>query len=223
MFNEPLKRHPQEASLIGQIVLGYGELERTVAVLLGASIGDRRPAFRMIFRILGETPRIDAADAMMRHKYAEVGLKSEYADAIDAVKFCLKARNQFAHCHWTGDVYAGLFFANFQKTAKLEDSTEQNWHHIDVALAKDLLAYFEYTNGLMQFLETEYLVKSGRRDRNLGSKPEKRRRPRLYNPPEQHVPPGLSEDERQRHVARAHRKKNSRDGLSIAKPIVERS
>jgi hypothetical protein len=77
LFNLALRRHPAEATLIAQLVLGYGELERAVAVSLGATIGDRGPAFRMMFRILGETARIDAADAMMRHKYDQVGLKSE--------------------------------------------------------------------------------------------------------------------------------------------------
>ena len=162
MFNLALRRHPAEASLIGQLVLGYGELERAVAVLLGASIGDRRPAFRMMFSMLGETARIDAANAMMQHKYDQVGLTSEYADAIGAVKFRVKARNQFAHCHWADDVYAGLIFANFRETVKSKDSTEHVWLHIDKVITEDLLLYFEYTINLLQFLEKEYLVRTGK-------------------------------------------------------------
>jgi hypothetical protein len=104
------------------VFVSYSDLERAVAVLLGASIGDNRPAFRMMFRILGETARVNAADAMMQHKYCEVGLESEYAVAIGAVKFCIKIRNQFAHCHWVDDVHAGLFFANFQEAAKSNNS-----------------------------------------------------------------------------------------------------
>jgi hypothetical protein len=192
MFNLALRRHPAEACLIGQLVLGYGELERAFAVCLGASIADRRPAFRMMFRVLGETARIDAADAMMRHKYDQVGLTSEYADAIGAVKFCVKARNQFAHCHWADDVYAGLFFANFRKTVKSGDSTEHIWLHIDKVIAEDLLSYFEYTIDLLQFLEKEYLVRAGKAAYSL-EKPKKCRRPALHNPPEQHIPPWLPE------------------------------
>jgi hypothetical protein len=192
MFNLALRRHPAEACLIGQLVLGYGELERAVAVCLGASIADRPPAFRMMFRVLGETARIDAADAMMRHKYDQVGLTSEYADAIGAVKFCVKARNQFAHCHWADDVYADLFFANLRKTVKSGDSTEHIWLHIDKVIAEDLLSYFEYTIDLLQFLEKEYLVRAGKAAYSL-EKPKKCKRPALHNPPEQHIPPWLPE------------------------------
>jgi len=211
MFNSALRRHPDEASLIGQLLLGYGELERAIAVLLGESIGDRRPAFRMMFRILGETARINAADAMIRHKYCEVGLESEYADAIGAVRFCVKVRNQFGHCHWADDVHAGVFFANFQETAKSEDNPEQDWFHIDCDLAGDLLAYFEHTFKSLHFLEIEYLVRSGRGSfqSNFLLKPQKCKQPRLHNPPEQHIPPWLAEDERQRYIARAQGKKRA--------------
>jgi hypothetical protein len=152
--------------------------------------------------ILGETARIDAADAMMRHKYDQVALASEYADAIGAVKFCVKARNQFAHCHWADDVYAGLFFANFRETVNSEDSTEHIWLHIDEVLAESLLSYFEYTIDLLQFLEKEYLVRIGRAACSL-KKPKKRKRPPLHNPPEQHISPWLPADEHQAHKAEA--------------------
>jgi hypothetical protein len=192
MFNLPLRRHPVEASLIGQLVLGYGELERAVAVLLAASIRDRQSAFRMMFRILGETARINAADAMMRHKYAEVGLQSEYAEVIGAVKFCVKVRNQFAHCHWVDDYDAGLFFANFSETAKSENSSAQNWRHVDGDLAESLLRYFEYTIYFLRFLEIEYLVRIGDWASNPLTLPKKRKRPKPYNPPEQHILPGAN-------------------------------
>jgi hypothetical protein len=196
MFNLALRRHPAEVALIGQLVLGYGELERAVAVLLGATVGDRGPAFRMMFRILGETARIDAADAMMRHKYDQVGLKSDYAEAIGAVKFCVKARNQFAHCHWADDVYAGLFFANLRETVKSEGSVEHVWFHVDEPLAEELLSYFEYTINLLRFLEKEYLVRVRKALYSL-EKPKRRKRPDLHNPPEQHIPPWSGQEHAQ--------------------------
>ena len=118
MLNPALQRHLLEARLIGQLVLAYGELEMMVAVLLGNTMGNRSPAFKMMFRIVGELARIGAADAMMRDKYSEVGLETEYAEAIAAVRFCVGVRNQFAHCHWGDDIHAGLFFTNLQEPAK---------------------------------------------------------------------------------------------------------
>jgi hypothetical protein len=104
------------------------------------------------------------------------------------VKFCVKARNQFAHCHWEGDVCAGLFFANFRETVKSGDCVEHVWFHVDETLMEELLSYFEYTVNLLRFLEKEYLVRVGKTRYSL-PKPQRRKRPALHNPPEQHIPP----------------------------------
>ncbi len=98
-LNPALDRYPAEAMTIGHCVLSYGELELMVALLLGNALRNRDAALRMMFRVVGESARIGAADAMMRDAYAGVGLAAEYAEAIGSVRFCIRVRNQFAHCH----------------------------------------------------------------------------------------------------------------------------
>ena len=39
----------------------------------------------MVFGIVGETARIAAADAMMRHKFREIGLEEEYGEVMSVV------------------------------------------------------------------------------------------------------------------------------------------
>jgi len=51
---------------------------------------------KAIFRVRGETARIDIADALGRHFYDDRGLATEFGMAVGAVRHCLKIRNQYA-------------------------------------------------------------------------------------------------------------------------------
>ena len=116
-------RCPREAAIIGRLTAGYGELEYTMAECLGATLGDKESAFRTIFRLRTESGRLEAVDALMRPVFAAAQLGSQYAQAIGAIRQCLKIRNELAHCHWADDPRNGLYALNLQTSA---DAAEQS-------------------------------------------------------------------------------------------------
>jgi hypothetical protein len=130
--NPAIERHPFEALYIGSMLLAYGELELMVGTCLGWAIGSPDTALRTLFRIVGESSRIHVADSLMRDYYKQRRLGSPYANMIGAVRYCIKLRNQYAHCHWTDyPDYPGLFFTDLQEPARASESFEYWFHHVD--------------------------------------------------------------------------------------------
>lgn len=204
MLAPALHRHPVEAVIIGHLLLSYGEIELVLGLMLGNAMGNRDAALKMMFRVVGESARIGAADAMMRDAYFAAGLRNEYAQALGAVRFCIKTRNQFAHCYWGDDHSAGLFFTDLQGPAKASEGFDYYWYHIDGALALMLQEYFEYTLEILRFTELEFVKLTKNPDlQNAFVRKPILKQPPLHNPPETHIPPWLSEDERRQHIARA--------------------
>jgi hypothetical protein len=113
-LNPAIRRHPEEAAIVGRLLLSYGELELMVAECLGNALFDRAIALQAIFSIMGESARINLADALMRSRYVMWKLEGEYGLAIGAMKQCIQIRNQYAHCTWGDAEGAGLFFTNLQ-------------------------------------------------------------------------------------------------------------
>ncbi len=201
-LNPALHRFPDEAAIIGRMVLAYGELELLVGLCLAAVLGDRDTALRTMFRILGETNRIGAADAIMYPKYASQGLEGEYGQGMGAVRWCTTTRNQYAHCQWVDHHDAGLFYTNLQDPAKKSTTFEYWYRHVDVPILEEQEAYFGYAADWLLYLEAEYSTKKGLIVPGF-PKPKALAQPNLHNPPAQHIPPWLAEVEKQRHLERA--------------------
>ena len=87
-----------EAAIIGRLLAGYADLEIDLMHCAQVVRDDLDTVLKSMFRARGETVRIDIADAFGRQHYGALGLASEFAMAIGAVRHCLKIRNQYAHC-----------------------------------------------------------------------------------------------------------------------------
>jgi hypothetical protein len=121
------------------------------------------------------------------------------------VRHCLVIRNQFAHCNWGDDPNGSdLFFADVQASAS-SDSGElcHSWRHVNIELLNAQEAYFSNTLEWFDYLDHEMRTLQGRLDRNHWPMPPVLPRPPLHNPPEEHVPPWLSEAGKALHLARA--------------------
>jgi hypothetical protein len=202
-LNPVFDRHPFEGIAIGRMLLNYGEIELMVGMLLGNAIDSQDVALKTMFRILGESSRVSAADALMQGAFKETGLAPEYADMIGAVRWCIRARNQFAHCHWGDDPRAsGIFFTDLGESAKASQGFEYWFRHVDEHLLAEQLAYFDYAGDCLAYLNFEFLQRRGKIRGHSALMPPKRPQPNLHNPPEKHIPPWLSEDQRRRHIER---------------------
>ncbi len=180
--------------MVGRLVVGYGELELCLAKCVGMALAFKRNppsdpqtryihriryenfAIKLIFRLRGEKKRIDTASKIMRQAYTQVGLRSEFDAAINALRACLGVRNLLAHCAWTQSKKRGLFFINLEDVAKLPRKLDlTDWRHASAKTLADLESYFSYTEQLLDFLAGLFAVKT-QLMRGPSSLPEPRKR-----------------------------------------------
>ncbi|HUC67231.1 MAG TPA: hypothetical protein VMA53_17455 [Stellaceae bacterium] len=217
-LNPVFDRHVYEGITIGRMLLNYGEIELLIGMLLGNALESQDTALRTMFRIIGESARVSAADALMRETYKRAGLEAEYADMIGAVRWCIRARNQYAHCHWGDDERApGIFFTELGEPAKATEGFEYWWRHVDIDLLTEQLAHFEYAGDCLAYVNFEFLHRRGKSKPHNAQMPPKRQQPNLHNPPELHIPPWLTEDERRRHIERT-RAETASDHSLLSQP-----
>jgi hypothetical protein len=180
---------PEEASIIGRLLAGYGELEYAFALCLGRVLGKEEPSLRAIFRLWGEASKLDVGDALMRPSFAEIGLSGEYSEAFGAVRYCRSTRNRYAHCHWAGDHAHGLFFTNLQDAAEGTGSFTPNWRRVDIAQLEAEDRYFAYTAACLWHLNYEFAVGTGKLNSHTFPKPTKQQQPKLCNLPKRDTLP----------------------------------
>lgn len=177
---------PQEGAIVGRLLVGYGELELSLCFCVAEARNDLDMAFKAMFRPRGETQRIDIADAMGRVPYRDIRLGTHFEEAISSTRYCLKIRNQYAHCYWTDDFGRQLGFATLEETAKanqpLDDISRIKISDIDLATLKAQEAYFVYTHRCITYLLHEFKVRAERLTKSPFSIPKKVSRPPLCKP-----------------------------------------
>src|ERR1700730_13427466 len=108
--------YSDEAKIIGNLLAGYTDLE--VGLLNCIQVVrtfEFDTVLKAMFRVRGETNRIKIADALGRVPYRELGLEGSFIKVIGAMNFCMKIRNQYAHCVWWDDNTKKLAFANLEE------------------------------------------------------------------------------------------------------------
>jgi hypothetical protein len=113
---------PEEGAIIGRLIVGYGQLEWDLCLLVGAALNDWDTAVKAMFRSRGESQRLSLADALARQRIPAGKVRSVYEATISDLRLCLKLRNQYAHTQWS--VVAGriLAFINIEDVAGTNDS-----------------------------------------------------------------------------------------------------
>jgi hypothetical protein len=202
-INPAFHRWPGEATVIGRLVVAFGELELEVASLAGKVLDKQYQILRAIYRLGMTSARIDMAFELMRDTLRYNGLTQEYEEAIKAVGFCLTIRNTYAHCHWADHQEAGLFYTNLQEAAKRSEGFDYAWRHIDVPLLLTQEEYFTYALEILRYLGHEQALRRGVLKIHVWPRPQALTPPTLHNPGDQHVPPWLSKAEKELHLARA--------------------
>src|SRR5258707_682232 len=106
----------EEGTIIGRMLLGYGELEFELLSCAAEVVG-RDVALKVLFRARGEKQRIEIGDAIVRPQFKGTQLETHYAETIGALHWCRTIRNQYAHSHWLHWEKEGLFFTSLDKAA----------------------------------------------------------------------------------------------------------
>lgn len=159
------EKFPNEKRIIGELLMAYGEIEFAIVRLLNAYFDDDSLAARVLFRVKGEGPRLDIADAIIRHELGPTGLKDKWILAISAARHCKSIRNQYAHCHWHIDEEERpnqLFFMNLdQEVASKDGLLEITFCPIDLSLLEQHRKYFRYALTWLYYLDAEYRKHKG--------------------------------------------------------------
>jgi hypothetical protein len=205
-INPAFHRFADEAVIVGRLLVAFGELEISICQTAGKAMGAQFPIMKALYRLRATSGRILAADALLRPLCEAFNLIAEYQTTLAALNRCLKIRNTFAHCNWGDDATmwsAGLFYTDLQEAAEASTGYELAWKHVNVPLLTRQESFFAYTLEWIRFVDHELAFRQGRLLSHFWPRPTEQELPPLHNPPAQHIPPWLSEDQKALHVARA--------------------
>lgn len=184
---------PEVATSVGRMVVGYTELEFALLSCIASATDDFDALFKAMFRTRGETQRLEVADALGRYKFHALQLGTDFEMALAAVQYCLKIRNQYAHCHWLIVLrehdprgVGRLGFVDLEEVAKerkLADGESRfTYNDLTPELVKQQEAYFDYADFYLVWLQCEADVKRGKEKTNPHQKPKQEARPPLCMP-----------------------------------------
>lgn len=173
-------RYPEEARLVGNILAGYGEIEYELYTCVSAVLGDDSAAFRTLFRLRQEGARLDVADALVSEPLSSIGLGAQYGQSLGAVRWCRKARNQYAHSHWIDRPSEGLALISLQDAAwGSAEPIMLSLSFVSLDLLREHEAYFCYARDGLRYLASEFRLRSGAIHEHPWSMPPQRPQPLL--------------------------------------------
>jgi len=181
------RKFQNEARLIGNLLTGYTDLELSLLNCVQVVKNDFDAVLKAMFRVRGETNRIEIADGLGLNEYRTIGLEAEFSEAIDAMRHCVKIRNQFAHCIYWDDFSGRLAIAALEDAADLKqavnDFKAMSVYHVDVLLLARQEAYFCYTSDLISWVNYEGRYRTGiLKKTSVPTPPIKIQKPQRYIP-----------------------------------------
>jgi hypothetical protein len=186
---------PEEANVIARILAGYGELELSLARVVGYALSPTsgetyltgiRKGLRLLFHRRGELARLELANLFLAEELQASGLGEAYAETMGAIEICRQIRNMFAHCAFAtlkhGQPTDGLFFVSLENAVnKKGDKIELLWQQAFYPRLQEIELYFEYAAACLQHLNSEMWTQRGRQS------PLPNPRPSKMQPPPKHV------------------------------------
>jgi hypothetical protein len=179
MINPAFMNHRDEAALLGDIVIGYGELDITFSHIAGLAINHKYAVLEACHAIRSEGGRIDIAHALAHEAFQQRGFSEEFAYAGKAIRFCLKVRNQYAHAQW-GSMGGVLKFTNPEE-AFSRPLKPTVWKELSLDLLTEQERFFENTRMWLIYLETSLEEQAKGRSPTL-NKPPKMQQPNMHKP-----------------------------------------
>jgi len=181
-------RFPDEAAIIGRLLVGYAELEIDLLNCVSVVREDFDATLKAMFRVRGETARINVGDALGRQAYDKLGLRTDFELAVSAMRYCLKIRNQYAHCNWYDDRTGRLAFVNVEDIAKgnqpISGFNNLTRRYVDVPILDEQEQYFGYTDALISYTNYEGRYRAGKLRTQPLPKPAQVSQPLLYLKPQ---------------------------------------
>lgn len=205
-INPALERHPRCATLLGKIVLAFGEIEFSVCRNAGKALQLLGEILFTLYKTRASSARLDFAQSIIVQECKELRISDILETSKAMVGECVAIRNQYAHCNWADSgahLRAGLFFADLQDS-DFDPAGEffHHYRHVSATLLTQQLSYFAHTLDWLEYLNHEIAFRQGRLKAHHWPKPLKISPPPRHNPPEKHIPPFLTEA--QKHLFAEH-------------------
>lgn len=191
----PLSLFPDEAAIIGSLVIGYGEIEYDLATCVEAAIEDGEPSrgFKVMYCNKGEDGRLKLADVLCRSLFVGRGLGDAFSETLDGVRHCKKIRNQYAHSNWTtakaalGEIHewseGGLRLVLLEESARKVGSMIFELRTITLDLLREQDAYFRNVRDWLIYLHIAY--RAGGASSGRGLRPQRPEKPLRFLLPDQ--------------------------------------
>jgi hypothetical protein len=171
----------KEREIIGRLLVGYGEMELDLCNCVSMGIDDLDMTLKAMFRARGETSRIDIAEAMGQKVYTSLGLGTAFHDAIDAMRFCLKMRNRYAHSHFYDNNSGKLAMVSLEEIAKkravIKDLRGLTTKYLTETMLQLQEQYFVYTRACLEFVNYEGRFLREKLAERIFEMPQKLQRP----------------------------------------------
>jgi hypothetical protein len=177
---------PKEMAVIGRLLLDYGEVELDLMNCIQVARNyDLNSTLKTMFRVRGELNRVKIADALGRVPYTAVNLEAEFSELIDAVDYCRRIRNKYAHAYWHDpDMGKALCYVSLEELAEdkqpVNDLTALTFFYIDEPLLLQQEAYFEYVRDLIRYINYEGRLRNKLIKTNIFKLPAVAPKPALY-------------------------------------------
>ena len=106
-------------------------------------------------------------------------------EAIAATRYCLKIRNQYAHCTWHDDLTGSLGFVELEEISfdnNTLDLTALTIKHLDTGILKQQEEFFLFVARCLTYLNFEVRKRAGKLASRPVSAPQKVGRQSLCTP-----------------------------------------
>lgn len=107
MINPALETYPDECSLIGRMVVGYGELDITMVSTSGDAMGMTLPLLDALDQVQSEQKKIVVVRKLAEASFGRLGLGEQFDQALTSIERCRVMRNYLAHCHYSDSAMLG--------------------------------------------------------------------------------------------------------------------
>jgi hypothetical protein len=153
--------------IIDRLLVDYSELELDLmnCVQVARSF-DLDGTLKVMFRVRGETNRLEIADGLGRARYVALNMANEFDAMIAAIRHCMRIRNKYAHAYWH-DPNGGqdLCYVSLEELAKeseeVPDLTALTFFFIDEPLLLQQEVFFAYARALINFVNHQGRVNAG--------------------------------------------------------------
>lgn len=149
-----LEENPEEASLVGRLLIKYGEIEWALCRVVEKLSKDFDGTVKAMYRTRGELARLQIADALAGSHLTDDRFGRAFRNTWKAVDQCRSIRNKYAHAHWFSIFDQGIGFYDLEGIAKTSgrlDMATMKKSFIDRDILTDQVRFFgEVQNNLQE-------------------------------------------------------------------------